>query len=1586
MHVSGQPDAVAIAGNTHFPVNKGGLCVKGWNAGGTLAHAERLTRPLVRHAGGTLEPATWEEALDIVARGIRAVQSAHGADGVGVFGSGALTNEKAYLLGKFARVALGTSNIDYNGRFCMSSGAAASIRAFGLDRGLPFPLEDIPHAGAVLLAGSNPGETMPPLMQYFAEQRANGGRLVVVDPRTSTTARWATVHLRARPGSDAALANGLLYVLIQEDLVDNQYIATRTEGFEQVRQLVASYDPARVEQLTGVAADDVVRAARILGAARSTMILTGRGPEQQSQGVHNALAYINLALALGQVGRPFGGYGCLTGQGNGQGGREHGQKADQLPGYRRIDDPGARRHMAGLWRIGEKDLPGPGKSAFEMLSSMGHDGGVRALLVLGSNIAVSTPDARRIRRRLAALDLLVVSDFFLSETAALAHVVLPAAQWAEEDGTMTNLEGRVVLRSRAFAPPPGVRTDLEAIVAIAGALGRGAWFPSSDPREVFDELRLASAGGVADYHGITYERIRSGDGLFWPCPDPAHPGTPRLFTDDFPTPGGRARFHPIDPRPPAETPDDAFPLYLTTGRVLSQYQSGTQTRRIAALQELAPGAFAEVHPDTAAQLGVSDRAEVSLTTRRGVITVPARLSAAVREDTIFVPFHWGGDQSVNRLTNPALDPISRMPEFKVCAVKARPVPGSRHELPRTVMDDGVRVCDCNGVTKRRIVEAVLAGARSLQAVCSATKAGTGCGSCRPEVQTLVDATCRNLDAPAAPLPGRSRGPDRPAIAPGLFHGAAAPTAAGERASRPGTRSLVVVGNGMAGIACVEQILKHAPRFDIMVFGDETHVNYNRILLSSVLAGEKAADEITLNPLDWYRRNGITLRLGARVADIDAVQKTVTAQDGSVTSYDTLLLATGSSAWMPPIAGLDLDGVFAFRTLDDTRALLARSGRGTRAVIIGGGLLGLEAARGLQVQGCDVTVVHLMDILMERQVDATGGRLLRQKIEDLGVRILLGKSTKAIVGDGRVEGVELADGERIDADIVVVAAGIRPNVDLARRAGLTVNRGIVVNDHMETSHPDIFAVGECVEHGGVCYGLVAPLIEQAKVLAATITGNRGPVYTGSIQAAKLKIMGVEVFSAGDWTDAGAAEPVRFEDPAVGVYKKVVVRGNRLSGVILVGDTSESHRYMDWLRAGTDLSDRRRHLLFPPPPEDAGLDIAQLSDSATVCGCVGVTKGAIIDAIHTKGVNTLAQLKEHTRASTGCGSCTARCEEILKAVAPEFEADVKAVICGCLPFTQEGLREILRSQRLRSVRDVLDIYGNGLGCEVCKPALSYMLDMLWCGDHEEDRSARFINDRVHANIQKDGTFSVVPRIRGGVTSPAELRRIADVAEKYQVPMVKITGSQRIDLLGVKKADLPRVWADLGMPSGQAYTKGVRMVKTCVGTEFCRFGTQDSTSAGIELERRLEHLFTPHKVKMAAVGCPRNCAEATVKDIGLIGIEGGWQVVVGGAAGKSVRRADLLVTVETTDAALEAAELFFQYYREHANYLERSYDFVVRIGMDKVRKDTVYAPLEVRTGLLERLRKSKARARDAWEEGRDPVHPSQFIPLRPLEEVTS
>jgi assimilatory nitrate reductase catalytic subunit len=661
MTIGGTRDAPSIEGDRGFAVTRGELCVKGWSAGALLAHEERLTTPLVRDARGELAPATWDEALGRIASAIRDVQARSGRDAVGVFGSGALTNEKAYLLGKFARVALRTSNVDYNGRWCMSSASAAATRAFGIDRGLPFPLSDVAQTDVLMLVGGNPAETMPPLLRVLDEVRARDGALVVVDPRDSATAARATLHLRLTPGTDAALANGILHVLVREGLVDDDYVRDRTEAFAEARAVATSYWPERVEKITGVPEAQIVQAARLLGRAPRAMILSGRGAEQQARGVANVLSFVNVALAIGAPGRPFSGFGAITGQGNGQGGREHGQKADQLPGFRRIEDPKARAHVARVWGVEPSDLPGPGRSAQELLASAGQEGGVRALFVMGSNVVVSAADASSIEERLRALDFLCVADFFLSETAALAHVVLPSAQWAEEDGTTTNLEGRVLRRRRAFDPPPGVKTDLEILCAIAARLGEGARFASSEPRAVFDELRRASEGGLADYSAITYERIDAEGGVPW--------GGERLFAERFATSTGRARFHATPWEPPAETPDDAYPLHLTTGRVLAQYQSGTQTRRTPLLAARAPRAFAEVHPSTAQRYAVGDGDEITLVSRRGSARLVARVTAAIREDTVFVPFHWGGAQSINRLTNAALDPISRMPELKVCAVR-----------------------------------------------------------------------------------------------------------------------------------------------------------------------------------------------------------------------------------------------------------------------------------------------------------------------------------------------------------------------------------------------------------------------------------------------------------------------------------------------------------------------------------------------------------------------------------------------------------------------------------------------------------------------------------------------------------------------------------------------------------------------------------------------------------------------------------------------------------------------------------------------------------------------------------------------------
>ncbi|MFG2875828.1 molybdopterin oxidoreductase family protein [Streptomyces sp. NPDC048337] len=659
---------VAVEERADFPVNRGALCGKGRTAPAVLSSRVRLTEPLVRTHAGTLEPATWEEALDAVAAGLARTGGAYGPDAVGVFGGGGLTNEKAYALGKFARVALRTSQIDYNGRFCMSSAAAAHQRAFGLDRGLPFPLEDIPRTGCVILVGSNLAETMPPALRYLTELKANGGTLIVIDPRRTRTADQADLHLAPRPGTDLALALGLLHLVVAEGRTDEEFIAGRTTGWEEARAAAMAHWPELVERITGVSVPRLRQAVEMFCAPESAMVLTARGPEQQSKGTDTVGAWINLCLATGRAGRPLSGYGCLTGQGNGQGGREHGQKADQLPGYRKLTDPAARAHVAEVWGVDPDSLPGPGRSAYELLDALGTD--VKALLLMGSNPVVSAPRAAHIEDRIRSLDFLAVADVVLSETAALADVVLPVTQWAEETGTTTNLEGRVLLRRRALTPPPGVRGDLYVLHELAARLGVEKGFPTA-PEEVFEELRRASAGGPADYSGISYSRIEAEQGVFWPCPE-GSAGTERLFLDRFATDDGRARFVPVSHREAAEVPDAEYPILLTTGRVVAQYQSGAQTRRVDELNAAAPAPFVELHPRLAARIGAVDGSPLAVTSRRGRAVAPARITDAIRADTVFMPFHWPGEGRANTLTNPALDPVSRMPEFKVCAVRVEP--------------------------------------------------------------------------------------------------------------------------------------------------------------------------------------------------------------------------------------------------------------------------------------------------------------------------------------------------------------------------------------------------------------------------------------------------------------------------------------------------------------------------------------------------------------------------------------------------------------------------------------------------------------------------------------------------------------------------------------------------------------------------------------------------------------------------------------------------------------------------------------------------------------------------------------------------
>ena len=651
-----------------FPTNRGGLCQKGWTAGELLRPGRRLTTPLLR-IGDELVPATWDEALDLIANRLITLRAEHGPDSVAVFGGGGLTNEKAYLLGKFARVALATSQVDYNGRFCMSSAAAAGLRAFGIDRGMPFPVTDLDDADVILLAGANVAETMPPFVGHLT-----GADLVVIDPRRSATAERAALHLQPAPGTDLALALGLLHIAVADGHVDADYVRDRTTGFDDAWRVVAGWWPERVERVTGVSVADQLACVRMLAEARNAYVLTGRGTEQHANGTATVSAWINLCLALGLPGTPGSGFGCITGQGNGQGGREHGQKADQLPGYRKIDDPAARAHVAKVWGVPADSLPGPGRSAYELLDALGTPNGPRALLVFGSNLVVSAPNAGHVTDRLAALDLLVVADVVLSDTAARADVVLPVTQWAEEDGTMTSLEGRVLLRQRAVDAPEHVRSDLEVLRGLAIRLGQPAQRFPVEPVEVFAELGRASAGGPADYSGVTYDRLRAGEALYWPVPSPEHPGTPRMFLDRFGHADGRARFAAVDFTGHAEPLDDEFPLHATTGRVLQHYQSGAQTRLVPELMAAEPEVFVEINPDTARRAGLADGGFAWVTSRRGRMRARVRCVASMRWDVVFLPFHFPGSQRANLVTNPALDPTSRMPEFKTCAVRVEVAP------------------------------------------------------------------------------------------------------------------------------------------------------------------------------------------------------------------------------------------------------------------------------------------------------------------------------------------------------------------------------------------------------------------------------------------------------------------------------------------------------------------------------------------------------------------------------------------------------------------------------------------------------------------------------------------------------------------------------------------------------------------------------------------------------------------------------------------------------------------------------------------------------------------------------------------------
>ncbi len=772
-------------------------------------------------------------------------------------------------------------------------------------------------------------------------------------------------------------------------------------------------------------------------------------------------------------------------------------------------------------------------------------------------------------------------------------------------------------------------------------------------------------------------------------------------------------------------------------------------------------------------------------------------------------------------------------------------------------------------------------------------------------------------------------------------------------SVPPQERLVVVGNGMAGMRTVEELLKQGgeARYRITVFGAEPHPNYNRILLSSVLAGDKAIEEIVINPRAWYEEHGITLIASDPVVRFDPAGKTVTSASGRTVAYDKLLLATGSKPLAPPIPGLELPGVCAFRDIADVEKMIAAARVHKRAVVIGGGLLGLEAAWGLKRRGMSVALVHLMPSLMERQLDIAAGQLLQRDLDKRGISFFTNGQTEEIFGTGHAEGVRLADGREVPADLVVLAIGIKPNVELARAAGLEVNRGIVVTDDMRTSDADIFAVGECVEHRGQVFGLVAPLWDQAKVCAARLAGDTEAIFTSRALSTSLKITGIDVFSAGALMAADESDDeITLRDDRRGLYKKVVLRGSKLVGAVLYGDVSDGPWYLQLMQSGAEITSLRDRLVFGQAfaqsggtgKASAGIDVAAMADDAQVCGCNGVSKATILSAIKAKALTSLEAVRAHTKASASCGQCTSIVKALL-AHSGAKEDNREAALCSCTTLGHDEVRRAILARELKSMKTVREALGwkTADGCHKCRPALNYYLICAWPGEYGDDPQSRFVNERVHANIQKDGTYSVVPRMWGGVTTPRELRAIADVADKFQIPTVKVTGGQRIDLLGVKKDELPAVWRDLnraGLVSGHAYGKALRTVKTCVGSEWCRFGTQDSTGLGIKLEKMCWGAWTPHKVKLAVSGCPRNCAEATIKDLGVVCVEAGYDIVVGGNGGVEVRVTDHLVRVATEGEVLEYTGAFLQLYREEARYLERTAPWISRVGIGSVKQRLV------------------------------------------------
>jgi ferredoxin-nitrate reductase len=1173
----------AVRGDGAHPVNRGRTCPKPLALPEASRSPDRAVTPLWREdRAGRFTPRRWDETLAGLAERLTAIRRAHGPDSIAFYLSGQLLTEDYYAAAKLVKGFLGTNNLDSNSRLCMSSAVAAYSATFGAD-GPPPSYADIEQADCFLLLGSNAAACHPIVWARIRERQAAGARIIVVDPRRTETAGGADLHLQLRPGTDVVLLNALLAEVARAGLVDEAYLAAHTSGHAETLAAAAEWTPERAEAICGVPAADISRAAHAFAGAAGGLALWSMGANQSTQGTEINQGLLNLCLASGQIGRPGAGPFSLTGQPNAMGGREVGGLAHLLPGYRRVADPADRAEMNARWRV-PADAAGvsatPGLPATDLFDAL-EDGRIKAVWIVATNPLVSLPDAARARAALARAELVVCQDAYdPTETSAAAHVVLPAAQWPEKQGTMTNSERRVTLVRRAIAPPGDALPDWEIFARLGAALGWGEHFAWRDAAEVHAEFAGLTAGRPCDQAGISHTRLEREGSLQWPCPDPAHPGTARLYEDgQFPTSDGRARLAATVPGELPEPVSPDFPLLLTTGRIASQWHTMTRTGKSRRLLAAEPEPFIELHPADAAAAGIADGEPARVSSARGEAILRARVLDTVSQGMAFAPFHWGalhapaGAGTVNDLSHRASDPVSRQPALKAIAVRVEPVGVGAAGVAATA----------EAVSERR-------------------------------------------------RPGRAAGPR-----------------AGGRTRRG--RRLVIVGTGPAGVATAESVIANAPAGDwqITLVGREPGLPYNRVSLSHRLSGASSEADLRLRERDWYVGHNVTLRVGDEVVALDPTRRVARTRTGTELDYDALVLATGSRPLLPPIPGTDLDGVFAFRTQQDVRAILARARRARRVAVIGGGLLGLEAARGLAQRGLDVTVVHLVDRLMERQLDGPAAGLVQRALRRLGISVLTQRATSEILGQRRVRGLRFAWGEDLAADMVVIAAGIRPDVALAQESGLEVSRGIVVDDAMRTSAAGVWAVGECAEHRGEIQGLWAPIRRQAQVAGATVAGVPA-AFHGAVGATRLKVAEIDLFCAGVPTaEVDADDEFVFMDSRRGIYRKLVVRGDRLLGAILLGDTTSAQRLTELLRTGAPVPEA---LLCPPvggaealAGGGSGAGEADLGPDALVCSCNAVSQREIADAVARDGLTSVEAVGRATRAGTGCGTCRGQIAALL-----------------------------------------------------------------------------------------------------------------------------------------------------------------------------------------------------------------------------------------------------------------------------------------------------------------------------------------------------